>query len=249
MVLFIAVGARAETTNDLSDAEIQGRNLAKQLADAKPTGNLTNIGTLEIHNSKGESWKIPMKCEIIVTSTNWISNYIIGRDAYIYSSLQYFWDVTNFSSITTLNIVHRENSPNAYQYDYMTNPNRAHYSEDPGEQFGGTDFLVMDLGLEFFHWPQQKILKHEMRRSRACTVLESMNPNPSTNGYSRVISWIDNESSGIVQAQAYDSNNKRLKEFYPNVGKVNGQYQIKEMEMDNVQTDSRTLLKFDLKKD
>ena len=44
-------------------------------------------------------------------------------------------------------------------------------------------------------------------------VLESTNPNPSTNGYSRVLRWIDDETPGIVQAEAYDLKNKLLKEF------------------------------------
>ena len=115
--------------------------------------------------------------------------------------------------------------------------------------FAGSDFWLGDLGLEFFHWPEQKILKKEVKRSRGCSVLESTNPDPSTNGYSRVVSWIDEESGGIVQAFAYDAQGRKLKEFYPkNFEKVNGQYQVQEMEMDNVQTGSRTRLEFDLNK-
>ena len=115
--------------------------------------------------------------------------------------------------------------------------------------FRHSDFWICDLGLEFFHWPAQKILKKEIKRSRGCTVLESTNPEPSTNGYSRVVSWIDSESGGIVQAFAYDAKGKLLKEFYPEglQKDANGQYQIQEMEMDNVQTGSKTWIKFDSK--
>ena len=95
-----------------------------------------------------------------------------------------------------------------------------------------------------------------MRRGRACKVLESTNPDlSSTNpfppiGYSRVVSWIDNESGGIVQAEAYDLNNKLLKEFAPkSFKKVNGQWELQEMEIRNVQAGSRTRLEFDLKKE
>ena len=95
-----------------------------------------------------------------------------------------------------------------------------------------------------------------MRRGRACKVLESTNPNLSSTNivppiyYSRVVSWIDNESGGIVQAEAYDFKNKLLKEFAPkSFKKVNGQWELQEMEIRNVQTGSRTRLEFDLEKD
>jgi hypothetical protein len=80
-------------------------------------------------------------------------------------------------------------------------------------------------------------------------VLENLNPNPSTNGYSRVVSWIDEESYGIVHAEAYDAQNKLLKVFDPkSFKKVNGQWELKDMEIRNVQTGSRTRIEFDLKK-
>jgi hypothetical protein len=116
------------------------------------------------------------------------------------------------------------------------------------DSFAGSDFSFADLGLEFFHWPQQKVLKKEVHRSCGCTVLESSNPYPFY-GYSRVVSWIDNDSLGIVEAYAYDVNGKKLKNFYPkNLEKVNGQYQVQSMIMENLQTGSKTRLEFDLKK-
>ena len=63
-----------------------------------------------------------------------------------------------------------------------------------------------------------------------------------------MVSWIDEDSLGIVMADAYDAQGKLLKEFYPkDVKKVKGQWQVQSMEMDNVQTGSRTRLEFDLK--
>jgi hypothetical protein len=116
------------------------------------------------------------------------------------------------------------------------------------EPFAHSDFWLCDLGLEFFHWPEQKILKKENRRSRVCNVLESTNPNPSTNGYSRVVSWIDSESGGIVHAEAFDAQNKLLKIFDPkSFKKVNGQWELQEMEIRNVRTGSRSRIEFDLK--
>ena len=115
--------------------------------------------------------------------------------------------------------------------------------------FAKSDFWIGDLGLEFFHWPAQKVLPKptNLVRGRDYTLLESTNP--STNGYSRVLSWIDKETGGILQAEAYDFNGKLLKEFSPkSFKKVNGQWELQEMEIRNVQTGSRTRLDFDLKK-
>jgi hypothetical protein len=242
-ILFFAVGARAETTNVLSDAEIQGRQLAQHILEQQPAENSTNNGTLTVQRKKSSSTDFPIKFAVIVTTTNWQSIY-------------------EASGIATLSVIHAANQPNKYFYQPLLGdgpmPRSLFSSEsktnglsraDLSFPFAGSDFWICDLGLEFFHWPAQKILKKEVKRSQGCTVLESTNPNPSTNGYSRVVSWIDGESLGIVQAYAYDANGKKIKEFYPDsLQKVNGQYQVSEMEMDNVQTGSRTRLEFDFKK-
>jgi hypothetical protein len=123
------------------------------------------------------------------------------------------------------------------------------YSDDTMIPFANSDFWIVDFGLQFFHWSQQKILRKEVKRGRGCAVLESINPDPTSFGYSRVVSWIDEETLGIVHAEAYDFKNKLLKEFDPkSFKKVNGQWELQEMEIRNVQTGSRTRLEFDLNK-
>jgi YD repeat-containing protein len=249
MILFFAVGARAETTNDLSDAEIQGRQLAQKLCDAQPTENFTNTGVLQIRDANGKHIEIPIQFEISVTESNWQADYetkITSTNGdFVFGRIYFRW----------LTIVHSVSQPNFYRIPNVNPP-----PSDTNQFFVltgnelmtpfdvGSDFWICDLGLEFFHWPEQKILKKEIKRSRGCSVLESTNPDPSTNGYSRVVSWIDNDGGGIVQAFAYDAQGKLLKEFYPtSLKKVDGQYQVSEMEMLNDQTGSRTRLEFDLK--
>lgn len=79
-------------------------------------------------------------------------------------------------------------------------------------------------------------------------VLESTNPNPTAGGYSRVDSWIDEQTPGIVHAQAYGADGKLLKIFDPkSFKKVNGQWELQDMEIRNIQTGSRTRIEFDLK--
>jgi hypothetical protein len=261
--LFLTVAAMAQTTNGLSNAEVQGRNLARQLADTKPSESTTNSGTIKTRGQQG----YPVRFYTIVTETNWLAVYEMLPN-------------TNGRLSERFVIAHYQSQPNEYDlwyfqtnsslsgaYNVIIASNGLKFSAqgrrdtcetlsdaNPNEwttvnSFAQSDFSIADLGLEFLHWPAQKILKKESRRTRPCMVLESTNPNPSTNGYSRVLTWIDNETLGPVFAEAYDAKGKLLKEFEPkDIKKVNGQWQLESMEIRNVQTRSRTRIEFDLKK-
>jgi hypothetical protein len=263
-----AVGAMAQTTNDLFDAMIQGRKLAQQLCEARPTENLTNTGVLKIKDGKGRRSEILVKCIVAVTPTNWQSIYEamytndsetlkVTHPNFKTDQLEMDFPGSDRKGYTAVGLSNAQlGSPNLYAFTGHRIQQGSIANEletqikDHLIPFAGSDFWQCDLGLEFFHWPQQKLLKKEVKRSRGCTVLGSTNPNPSTNGYSRVVSWIDNESGGIVQAEAYDFKNKLLKEFAPkSFKKVNSQWELQEMEIRNVQTGSRTRLEFDLKKE
>ena len=241
-VLFYSAGcAMAANTNGLSEAQIQGRQLARELLEQWPATNFTQTGVLKIRDGDGHRSEVPVKFEIFVTAANWLSVYDASRGA---------------TNRTILKIVHRDATPNDYQLAETNNPDGipARFAALNGEQtmipFAGSDFWVADLGLEFLHWPEQKLLKREFKRGCGCRVLESINPHPSPNGYSRVVAWIDNETGGIVQAEGYDARGKLLKEFFPkSFKKVNGQWELQEMEIRNKPAGSRTRLEFDLSKE
>jgi len=207
-------------------------------------GNFTNTGILLIRNSKGETTKIPVDCVVLVSQNSWITFYKASRlEGSFHSEGSRF--THSFTRIFPIEITHFQDRLSIYKFKFP-DPEPSALITNLFAPFADSDFWIADLGLEFFHWPEQKILKHEMRRGRACKVLESTNPHPSPNGYSRVVSWIDNETLGIVQAEAYDAKGKLLKEFYPkSFKKVNGQWELQEMEIRNDQTGSRTRLEFD----
>jgi len=255
--VFLSVSSiLAQTTNGLSNAEIQGRQLAKQLCETAPTLNLTNEGTVEIRSAGGLKKNYPIKFETIVSATNWQSVYQVIFTHYDNSN--------NFGDereIITVN--HTDGGLNNYKREshfingmkgdgmMIIEPASGTIGVLPNKRttapFAGSDFWICDLGLEFFHWPDQKVIKHETRRTRACAVLESTNPDTSADGYSRVDTWIDNETLGVVHAEAYDTKGKLLKVFDPkSFKKVNGQWELEDMEIRNVQTGSRTVIKFDL---
>jgi hypothetical protein len=220
---------RAVTTNDLATAEREGRELARQLRDARPTTGFTNSGTLAIRASKKQRSTIRFNSRVVVTETNWTSVYEAT-------------DGTN--NLSTFSVEHRPDSPSRYRLN-CTNVLDASQTTLP---FAKSDFWLADLGLEFFHWPVQLLTRKEIKRGEACSVLESRQPAPPPGGYSRIVSWIDNDTGGILLAEAYDAKGKLLKEFRPTeFEKVNGEWHLREMEMENVQTGSRSTLVFDLK--
>jgi hypothetical protein len=230
-ILFFAVGVTAETTNTLSDAEIQGRQLVRQLLAQQPAENFTNTGVLKIRPDQGKTVKLPAQFAIVVTPTHWTTIY----------------EASGTNRTEKLSIVHTPNQPN--QYVYQTNSSAPMADTEIVTPFAGSDFWLADLGLEFFQWPAQKVLPKptNLSNGRDYTLLESTSPHPAANGYSRVVSWIDKESGGILEAEAYDAHNKLLKQFYPkDFKKINGQWQVLTMEINNIQTGSRTRLEFDL---
>jgi hypothetical protein len=234
-LLVFSAAVKAQT-NGSSDAEIKGRKLAWQLCDAKPEGNLTNNGVLKIKASNGKTIETRTKFEVILSETNWVSSYEIHND-WGTESLS----VTHVKSENNFYYFHKDLGDSACQKTLSGNKAMI--------PFAGSDFWLCDLGLEFFHWPRQKLLPKTttLKRGRDYTLLESTCPNPPANGYSRVLSWIDKDTGGVLYAEAYDVQGKLLKEFEPkSFKKVNGQWELSEMEIRNVQTGSRTRLEFDL---
>jgi hypothetical protein len=245
--LLITFGAIAQTTSGLSKAEVQGRQLAQEILQQRPVTNFTQTAELTVRNPGGMT-NIPVTFSTAILTNNfWMANYVASPTNH----------EKGYHILVFLMIVHGENLPNTYHLsNEETKPGEGHLGAMPGgvlnetqiwAPFAESDFWIADLGLEFFHWPNQKILRHEDKRTRACAVLESTNPNPSPGAYSRVVSWIDNETLGIVHAEAYDNDGKLLKVFDPkSFKKVNGQWELQDMEIRNPQTKSRSSIKFDL---
>ncbi len=226
-ILFLLLILSAHTTlgADPAKAEREGRALVQELLAQTPAENSTNSGVLKIRDGKGKRSEIPVSIVTLVTATNWQSIYTTALTA-------------NREAIM-LTVVHTDQQPNRYFTQAISPTSMA--------PFANSDFWLADLGLEFLHWPTQRLLKKELRRGESCDVLESINPQPAPGVYSRVVSWIDIDTGGIIHADAYGHDKKLLKVFEPKkFTKVNGRWQLKEMEIRNEQTDSRTTLVFDL---
>ena len=228
---------------DPLQAEQEARALVADMLAQRPEQNTTNTGQARIRDAAGNEREIPMRFEITATPTNWASVYETLPQA-------------GGPGGERLTVIHATGQPNQYLLASTTGAgtNAAPRELTPAQTmipFAGSDFWIADLGLEFLHWPRQRLLKKEMRHSKSCDVLESVNPHPVPGGYARVVSWIMiGDPHGIIHADAYDAQGQILKRFDPaNVEKIQGEYQLEEIEMRNPKAGTRTWIKFNLVRD
>ena len=221
--------------------EQEGRALVAKLLAQKPEQNVTNTGWVRIREATGKRREIPARFEVYATPTNWVSVYETLASP----------DGPGGVRLTVAHTAGRRNRYELLEPAATSGTNAAARELTPDQTmipFAGSDFWVADLGLEFLHWPRQRVLRNEMRHGKSCQVLESGQPQPVPGGYARVVSWLMIESPhGIVHADAYDTRGELLKRFDPkSLEKVQGEYQLEEMEIRNRKTGSQTWIKFNL---
>ncbi|MDP7011126.1 MAG: outer membrane lipoprotein-sorting protein [Verrucomicrobiota bacterium] len=209
-----------------------GADFAMQMRAMRPVKPVQAEGKLRIRDPRGKRREVPVQFRTFVAGKSLIN---------IYQTLQ-----------GSLTVNQTLGQPTVYTIapPPPIDPNKVRKLN--GEQamlsFEGSDFWMADLGLEFLHWPKQEIIKRELRRGELCSVLVSESANPKHGGYSKIVSWVDEDTRGIVHADIFDAKGKLMKVFSPkSFKKINGQWQLKEMEMRNEQTDTRTSIIFDLK--
>ena len=216
------------------DPERDGQTMAARLRAAVPEQDSEFTGRLFITARDGQFREVPIVSRLMVGRTNWQVTYRTVSDGKRPEEV--------------LTITKSTNAPGLYEFFTGTNTVRRVLGADELTQpFAGSDFWAMDLGLEFFQWPKQKKIKNEVRRSRSCNVLESINPTPVAGGYAKVLTWIDVDTDGILLAEAYGADGKLIKDFAIGaLRKVNGQHQLESMKIRSRKTGQDTELKFDL---
>ena len=216
-----------------------GQELAQKLRSSVPPENAEYTGLLSIRRRNTDPQTVPLVCRIVVSNSSWQAIYQTAP--------------TPHAAAEKLVIIHRPDRPNEYLYAQGSRAGGL-----PGEpvplgraqaaiSLAGSDFWLLDLGLDFLHGPSQRVIKTEMRKGRVCQVLESLNTELPPPAYARVISWLDKETGGPLLAEAYDREDKLVKEFsIRSFKKVDGHWQLQDMEIRSPQTGSRTRIEFDL---
>jgi hypothetical protein len=223
----------------LGDARDDGMALAAELRTSAPPEPMEVRGLIRMRAPDGRRSNLPFTYQIGWISGGWISVYETAGGAGV--------------APQRLTVVHRPGERNEYQLEKtplgggepVITILRGAEAMVP---FAGSDFWLADLGMEYLHWPEHRIVKNlkiKMRKGRPCQVLESVNPDSAAQGYTRVRSWVDRETRKPIIAEAYGPDGRIVKEFeVGGVTKVNGVWELKNLEMRDVERDSRTLLEF-----
>lgn len=220
-----------------NDTKGEGKALVQEVLARSPAENADILGLLKIRPPEGAIVEVPIKMTVRVAASGW-------QDTYQTQPV-----LNRLGEVLVIN--HHPGQTNEYLYGKYSDasvPPKMQRLDAASlyQSLAGSDFFLGDLGLEFLHWPSQKIVKKEMRKSRSCRVVESINPD-KTGIYGRVLSWLDFETGNIIRAEGYDRQNRLLKEFsIRKISRSEGKVQVKEMEITNAETDSRTRLEFNL---
>src|ERR1700744_1351261 len=138
VILLAGTRVQGQITN-LSDAEIQGRALVQKILQQWPSENYTNTGVLNIKDAHGHRSQVPLTVKALASPASWTSVYESG--------------------LTTFTAIHLPDGTTTYQLHAENGKETTLSGNQLMLPFVGSDFYLGDLGLEFFHWPRQKILR------------------------------------------------------------------------------------------
>jgi Outer membrane lipoprotein-sorting protein len=235
--LFLCCSGLTAPLPEIVKEKEDGQTLAAELRRQGPTENAELTGVLKIRDGESRRSELVIRFQVVIGDGFWKT---------VYQS-----QPGPGTGAEKLIVIRTEGRPNQYLIATAEKPESKLPDLVPAPEsmkpFAGTDFWIADLGMEFLYWPEQRLVKKEMRRGRLCKVLESTNSQLEKGGYGHVRSWIDSETAQLIFAKVYDSENRLLKEFsVGSVKKVRGRWELKDMEIRNEQTDSLTRLVFDL---
>lgn len=151
----------------------------------------------------------------------------------------------------TLMIENSKGDDDIWIYLPAVKKSRRLISSNKKDSFSGTDFSYGDIiGHRAEDW-KHKINGTESVDGKECYIVESTPVSAEvadSSGYSKRVSWIDQNSFIALKAEAYDLSGKLLKKYKSdNIKKVDSKlskYQPMLIVVENVQTGNRTRLEF-----
>ncbi|MFZ1548517.1 MAG: outer membrane lipoprotein-sorting protein [Candidatus Nitrotoga sp.] len=163
-----------------------------------------------------------------------------------------FMSPPDVKGTVSLLIEHANNDDDIWIYLPALKKVRRLVSNNKKDSFMGTDFSYADvIGYKVAEW-NYKLLKEEAVEGQPCYVIEALPKSDAvktSNGYSKRISWIRKDNFMAVKMDYWDETGQLLKtSTYTDIQMVDqkrGKWQAMRLEASNVQTNHRTVIKFD----
>ncbi|HAL04737.1 MAG TPA: hypothetical protein DCP58_06470 [Verrucomicrobiales bacterium] len=213
-----------------ADSLPDGQDLARSIRDAIPTESASLEATMEVTLRDRKRIKTPLT---IQTKPLGQADCLMTYETKPSEGNGEYWIVRRILA-----------KRNEYRVDKEAK--RLAKREDFEIGLARSSFTLSDLGLEFLHWPKQKTIRKQRRKSRSCHVLESSRSD--SEGTLRVLSWVDIKSGGILAADFYSADGKVRKRFsVKGLTKKDGHWQVDEMEMRDVAERTRSRLRLHFK--
>jgi outer membrane lipoprotein-sorting protein len=114
-------------------------------------------------------------------------------------------------------------------------------SSDKSGKFVNSDLFFYDLEDREFGDYTYTYVKEDTLNGKTCDVVE-MKPVDVKAPYSKAITWVDKENSGIVKMEAYDQKGKLWKTILFTIEQIQGINVPKKTEINNVQESHKTIL-------
>ena len=213
-----------------ADSLPDGQDLARSIRDAIPTESASLEATMEVTLRDRKRIKTPLT---IQTKPLGQADCLMTYETKPSEGNGEYWIVRRILAKRNEYRVDKEAKRLAKRKDFEIGLARS-------------SFTLSDLGLEFLHWPKQKTIRKQRRKSRSCHVLESSRSD--SEGTLRVLSWVDIKSGGILAADFYSADGKVRKRFsVKGLTKKDGHWQVDEMEMRDVAERTRSRLRLHFK--
>lgn len=211
--------------------EAQGLEWARRLRTVAPEQASTNRAILRIRGREGRR-QVPVTVITRPGGDRWEVEYRVGGD-----------EAKEPREVRT--IFYSTGGPPRFE----VKPAEASTSLADGAKkagdlaLGGSDFQLKELGMEFLHWPEQRLRGRELSNGRWCQVLESRSG--KAEGPASVRSWIDEKLGVVLSAEVYDARNLRLKQFSITQFREQGDRWTCSVSMVDDQRGTKTELSFD----
>ena len=113
------------------------------------------------------------------------------------------------------------------------------------DYFMGSDFTYNDMSMRNVDEEKHQLLREENLGGHRCWVVQSI-PNDKDEIYARRVTWIRQDCLMAVKAEYYDKLNKLHRRLtISNIDKVQGFWTMHLMQMENVQTGHKTVIRMD----